>query len=56
MTLSNSEESIERQYHHFKERYEKLKSDVTVKLRLLTDNRVRKLPQYPNSPFILSYF
>jgi hypothetical protein len=41
MTLSNSEESIERQYHHFKERYEKLKSDVTVKLRLLTDNRIK---------------
>jgi hypothetical protein len=40
VTLSNSEEHIERQYHHFKERYEKLKSDVTVKLRLLDDNRV----------------
>ena len=40
VTLSNSEEYIERQYHHFKERYEKLKIDVTVKLRLLDDNRV----------------
>jgi hypothetical protein len=44
VTLSNSEESIERQYHHFKERYEKLKADVTIKLRLLDDNRVRKFP------------
>jgi hypothetical protein len=40
MILSNSEEHIERQYHHFKQRYEKLKTDVTVKLRLLDDNRV----------------
>jgi len=40
MILSNSEEHIERQYHHFKQRYEKLKTDVIVKLRLLDDNRV----------------
>jgi len=45
VTLSNSEEHIERQYHHFKERYEKLKADVTVKLRLLDDNRIKVMQQ-----------
>lgn len=40
VTLSDSEEHIERQYHHFKERYEKLKVNISVKLRLLDDNRV----------------
>lgn len=40
VTLSNAEEQIERQYHHFKARYDKLKSDVIVKIKLLDDNRV----------------
>lgn len=38
--LSQSEQHIERQYLHFKQSYEKLKSDTNVKLRLLDDNRV----------------
>lgn len=41
VTLSYAEEHIERQYHHFKTRYEKLKADVIVKIKLLDDNRVR---------------
>ncbi len=40
VTLSNSEEHIERQYHHFKQLYEKFQTNVTVKLRLIDDNRV----------------
>jgi len=43
--LSNYEENIERQYHHYKERYEKLKADVIVKLRLLDDNRIKVMQQ-----------
>lgn len=39
--LTHSEEYIERQYLHFKQRYEKLKSDTNVKIKLLDDNRVR---------------
>ncbi len=40
VTLSNTEEHIEREYHHFKERYERLKTNLSVKLQLLDDNRV----------------
>ncbi len=40
VTLSNIEEHIEREYHHFKERYERLKTNLSVKLQLLDDNRV----------------
>lgn len=38
--LSKREKHIEEQYYHFKQRYEKYKSDVTVKLRLIDDHRV----------------
>jgi hypothetical protein len=40
VSLSITEEHIERQYHHFKERYEKLKMNVIVKIKLLDENRV----------------
>ncbi|UJR10862.1 hypothetical protein I4U23_015050 [Adineta vaga] len=45
VTLSNSEEYIERQYHHFKDRYEKLKTNLTVKLHLLENNRIKVMQQ-----------
>lgn len=34
-------EDLERQYQYYKQRYEKCKDDVTVKLKLLEENRVR---------------
>ncbi|CAF1126326.1 unnamed protein product [Adineta ricciae] len=45
VTLSNLEKNIERQYNHYKERHEKLKTNLTVKLRLLDDNRIRVMQQ-----------
>ena len=39
--LSSREKHIEQQYYHYKERYEKYKMDVTVKLRLIDDHRVQ---------------
>lgn len=43
--LTHSEEYIERQYLHFKQRYEKLKSDTNVKIKLLDDNRINVTQQ-----------
>lgn len=37
---NQTNEDIERQFQYFKQRYEKCKDDVTVKLKLLEDNRV----------------
>ncbi|CAF1220906.1 unnamed protein product [Adineta steineri] len=45
VTLSNSEEHIERQYYHFKDRYEKLKANLIVKIKLLDDNRIKVMQQ-----------
>jgi len=44
-SLSDSDEFVQRQYYHFKERYEKLKSDVTVKFKLLDENRTKVMKQ-----------
>ena len=41
VSLSNREESIERQYQQSKQRYEKYRDDLLVKLALLEENRVR---------------
>ena len=41
--LSQREKRIEEEYYHYKERYEKLKMDATVKLRLIDDHRVQIL-------------
>ena len=43
LSLSNREESIERQYQQSKQRYEKYRDDLLVKLALLEENRVRSL-------------
>lgn len=40
LNRNQTNEDIERQYQYFKQRYEKCKEDVTVKLKLLEDNRV----------------
>ncbi len=41
LSRNEANEEIERQYQHSKQRYEKSKDDVTVKLKLLDENRVR---------------
>ena len=41
LSRNQTNEDIERQYQQSKERYEKSKHDVTVKLKLLDENRVR---------------
>ncbi len=40
LSRNETNEDIERQYQHFKQRYEKSKDDVTIKLKLLDENRV----------------
>lgn len=38
--LSSADEFAQQQYEHFKNRYEKCKDDVKIKLKLLEENRV----------------
>ncbi len=40
LNRNQTNEDIEKQYQHFKQRYEKCKDDLTVKLKLLDENRV----------------
>lgn len=40
LNRNQTNEDTERQYQHFKQCYEKCKTDVTVKLKLLDENRV----------------
>lgn len=45
VSLSNREESIERQYQQSKQRYDKYRDDLLVKLTLLEENRLNLLKQ-----------
>jgi hypothetical protein len=43
LNRNETNEDIERQYQQSKQRYEKSKDDVTIKLKLLDENRVRAI-------------
>ncbi|CAF4445332.1 unnamed protein product [Rotaria sp. Silwood2] len=42
---SSTDEYIQHQYQHFKQRYEKSKDDVNIKLKLLDQNRIQLMKQ-----------
>ncbi|CAF2112341.1 unnamed protein product [Rotaria magnacalcarata] len=43
--ISPADEYIQQQYQHFKQRYEKTKEDVAIKLKLLDENRILLMKQ-----------
>ncbi|CAF1108866.1 unnamed protein product [Adineta steineri] len=43
--LSSADQHIQQQYEHFKQSYEKSKFDLTIKLKLLDENRIQVLKQ-----------